>query len=491
MATTRTPSPTPNRRPRSGQRSLVAQYDFILLAAIASLVGLGLVMIFSASFSQSNLIYGRPTYYFLRQLQWLVLSVVAMVVIAMVDFRILKRLSLVIMALTVIALLAVLVFGHDNLGSRRHLIGTSVQPSEIAKLTIIIYISYWLSSKGPRLKQVSYGLVPFAILLGLVALLVILQPDFDTTGLIVVTALIMFFVAGADVKQLAIFGLIATVTLLFAVMQIDYASKRIHEYLSFLQDPLSGSAQMTAGLRALANGGLFGEGLGDGRNIVYLPFTDSIFTVVGEELGLVGTVGVIALFLLFAYRGLRIALRSQDPFGLILGCGITAWISIQAFFNIAVNTATIPVGGLTLPFISYGGSSLLATMAAVGVLLSISRFGAKAPAGQPTERAGEVSNGARYATLGFGWRNWWSRLSHSGRPRRAPSAQRTGQRASGASYSSRSANYNVNTISTARVDGLSRRVTRVKRTIARRTGATKRRTSSAGGATAKRVPRRR
>ncbi len=480
----------PSRRPRPGQRSIVAQYDLPLLAVVAILVGLGLVMVFSASFAQSNQYFGQSTYYFLRQLRWLALGIIAMVAVALIDFRILKRFSLIIMAVTVLLLLAVLVFGHDNLGSRRHLLGTSVQPSEVAKLTIIIYISYWLSSKGPRLKEVSYGLVPFAILLGLVALLVVLQPDFDTTGLIVVTALIMFFVAGADVKQLAIFGVIATVTFLFAVLQIDYASKRIHEFLSFLQDPLTGSAQMRAGLAALANGGLFGEGLGDGRNVVYLPFTDSIFAVVGEELGLVGTLGVIGLFLAFAYRGLRIALRSQDSFGLILGCGITAWIAIQAFFNIAVNTATIPVGGLTLPFISYGGSSLLATMTAVGVLLSISRYGARAPAGQTAERASAAApSGASYATLGFGWRNWWSRLSHPGRARRVKPAQRTGQYSSGASYTKRNTGFKVNTTSTTRVDGLSRRITRTKRTIARRTGATRRKTNSGSAVT--RIPRRR
>ena len=490
MATTRTQPPTPSRRPRAGQGPTVAQYDFFLLGVVSILVGLGLVMIFSASFDQSNRFFDRPTYYFLRQLQWLVVSVVVMSGIALVDFRILKRWSLVIMIGTVLLLLVVLVFGHDNLGARRHLFNNSVQPSEVAKLTIIIYIAYWLSSKGSRLKEVSYGLIPFAVLLGLVALLVVLQPDFDTTGLIVITALIMFFVAGADVKQLAIFALIATVTFMFAVMQIDYASKRIDEFMSFLQNPLNGSAQMTAGLTALANGGLFGAGLGDGQNVVYLPFTDSIFAVVGEELGLVGTLGVVFLFLAFAYRGLRIALRSHDSFGLILGCGITAWIAIQAFVNIAVNTATIPVGGLTLPFISYGGSSLLATMAAVGVLLSISRYGARAPAGQSTEQVGAAAlNGAIYATVGLRWRNGWARLSHPGRSRRVKPTQRAGQHSSGSSYSSRSTGYNINTLSTDRVDGLSRRVTRAKRTLARRTGASKRKASSS--TEVKRVPRRR
>ena len=153
MATTRTQPPTPSRRPRAGQGPTVAQYDFFLLGVVSILVGLGLVMIFSASFDQSNRFFDRPTYYFLRQLQWLVVSVVVMLGIALVDFRILKRWSLVIMIGTVLLLLVVLVFGHDNLGARRHLFNNSVQPSEVAKLTIIIYIAYWLSSKGSRLKR--------------------------------------------------------------------------------------------------------------------------------------------------------------------------------------------------------------------------------------------------------------------------------------------------------------------------------------------------
>ena len=173
MATTRTQSSTPTRRPRAGQGPAVAPYDFFLLGVVSILVGLGLVMIFISSFDQSNRFFDRPTYYFLRQLQWLVVSVVFMLSIALVDFRILKRWALVIMIGTVLLLLVVLVFGHDNLGARRHLLNNSVQPSEVAKLTIIIYIAYWLSSKGSRLKEVSYGLVPFAVLLGLVALLVV------------------------------------------------------------------------------------------------------------------------------------------------------------------------------------------------------------------------------------------------------------------------------------------------------------------------------
>ncbi|MCB9155174.1 MAG: FtsW/RodA/SpoVE family cell cycle protein, partial [Caldilineae bacterium] len=212
MPTTTPSKNTSTKRQRQRTGPSPAHYDFVLVVIVASLIGLGMVMIFSASYVQANNLYGKSAFYFLRQLQWLAVSVIAMVVAAMIDFRILKRLALLLMAGTVIILIAVLLFGKDNLGSRRHLFGTSVQPSEVAKLTIIIYIAYWLSSKGSRLKEVSVGLVPFSVLLSLVALLIVLQPDFDTTALIVLTGLLMFFIAGADLKQLGIAGVVAIIT---------------------------------------------------------------------------------------------------------------------------------------------------------------------------------------------------------------------------------------------------------------------------------------
>lgn len=499
MATTKTPSPTAARSPakrsrrqtgwRAGLGTLPGQYDIWLLVVMAALVGLGLVMIFSASFTQANRFYDKPTYYLLRQLQWLALGVVAMIIIALTDYRILRRLSLLLMAGTVLVLLAVLILGTESLGSRRHLIGRSVQPSEVAKLTIIIYIAYWLSSKGARIKDLSDGLAPFSVLLGLVALLIVLQPDIDTTALIVLTALLMFYVAGAESKQLAIILVIAAVTFFVAVTTSSYASQRVSDYIDFLRDPLLGSDQVRSALRAMAQGGVFGAGLGSGQRLVQLPFTDSIFAVIGFELGLVGTLGVMALFGSFAYRGLRIALRCTDPFGLILGIGITAWITLQAFLNMAVNLAVLPFSGLTLPFISYGGSSLLACMAGVGVLLSISRYGASqpAPAVQAAASPQQRTTGAGYATLTLGWRHWRARLSHSGRAR----STRVGRGGSPSRSPSR-AGYSVKTASAPRTDGLSRRVTRARRTIARKTGASKRKPAGAGSSqSAQRIPRRR
>ncbi|MFZ2488308.1 MAG: putative peptidoglycan glycosyltransferase FtsW [Anaerolineae bacterium] len=492
MATPKTPtkrSKKPTSAPRAGVGTAVGQYDIWLLLIVGSLIGLGLVMVFSASFMQSNRFFETPTYYLLRQLQWVAAGFVTMVVIAFTDFTILKRLSLILMALTVIVLLAVLIFGTDNLGSRRHLFGTSVQPSEIAKVTIIIYIAYWLSSKGNRLKAVSDGLAPFAILLGMVALLIVLQPDFDTTALIVSTALLMFFVAGADSKQLLIILVITTGTFVLAVTEFGYASQRVSDYVSFLQDPTAGSDQVQSALSALSRGGVLGVGLGSGQSLVQLPFTDSIFAVIGYELGLVGTVGVILLYAAFAVRGWRIAQRSGDAFGQILGIGITAWITLQAFVNMGVNLAVLPYSGLTLPFISYGGSSLLACMAGVGILLSISRYGAShAPA--PARAAVPVTrtSGTEYATSSIRRRNWRSRLPNFGGTRSVRTGRVASERRTSSSRSLLGGGeFAVKAASTARTDGLSRRVTRAKRTIARKTSPSRRSPQS----DSKRIPRRR
>ncbi len=462
-------------------------------------------MIFSASYEQANLIFGHSAYYLIRQLQWLAVGTVVLVAAAFFDYRKLQSLSIAIMLVTVLALLAVLVLGRENLGATRNLAGTSIQPSEMAKLTVTIYIAYWLTSKGERLRNISYGLVPFAMLLGLIAALIVLQPDFDTTIIIVVTALVMFFVAGADLKQLGASIGIAGITLYFAIVRTGYAAQRIQDFLNVLANPLTGSDHIRKSLEALARGGVAGTGLGDSAakqlGGVPLPWTDSIFVIVGEELGFLGALLVVALFLALTMRGLSVAKRSQDHFGFVLASGITAWLAFQAFVNMAVNTATLPYGGLTLPFISYGGSSLVACMAAVGVLLSISHYGTKQPAhngraskpanprtGSTTEWSAAWSGTAesaagipQSASGRVRRRNWWSRLSHSGRPRRPQSADhsRSGARSSGGLV--------VKANSVGRSGTLSRRIVRAKRTMARRSAGRR----PAVASSRQRIPRRR
>lgn len=500
-------SPAPNRgragqfasRPAARRGRLrtpaFVEYDWTLLGIVAVLVGLGLVMVFSASYVQANQYLDSSTYFLMRQLRWLALGVAALVVAALFDYRKLQALSVPMMVFTVMLLVTVLILGNERLGATRFLgRNGSIQPSELAKLTITIYIAYWLTSKGDRLRNVSYGLAPFAILLGLVAGLIILQPDFDTTTIIVVTALAMFFVAGADIKQLVLSLVVSVLTLYFAIIRTGYSSQRISDYLAGLDDPLKGSDQVWQSVLALARGGVFGAGLGDAmaKQIggVPLPWSDSIFAVVGEELGLVGTVLVVALFMALVYRAARIARRSEDRFGLVLGTGLTAWLGFQAFVNMAVVAAMLPYSGQTLPFVSYGGSSLVACMAAIGLLLSISHYGTRHTtsverrvAATPVQTGFSIEQEARRAIGGF--RRWhrWPRLPYPGSARRMRRARP--DKPVTASVSS----FNVKASSVKRSATLSRRIARTKRTIARRTGAARRAPTS--GASSRRIPRRR
>lgn len=470
-------------------------FDFVLLGIVTVLIGLGLVMVFSASYALANDYFEDSTYYLMRQLQWLAIGTVVMVAAILFDYRRLRHLSVAMMMVTVLLLLAVLLVGGERLGATRYLgRGGSIQPSELAKLTITIYIAYWLTSKGDRLRNVSYGLLPFAVLLGLVAGLIVLQPDFDTTVIIVVASLVMFFVAGADLRQLLVSLAVAALTLYLAILRTDYASQRIADFAVGLTDPLKSSDQVWKSVKALATGGLLGTGLGDAQSKflggVPLPWSDSIFAIIGEELGLIGTITVVALFVALTLRGLQIALRSQDRFGLVLGCGLTAWLAFQAFTNMAVSTAMLPYSGQTLPFISYGGSSLVTCMAAVGVLLSISRYGTRDPA--PTRRSGEPAGTeppdaarAQPAARGGGRWNRWPRLPDLGRARGVSTPRRA--RSSSRAITS----FTVKPSSAGRAGALGRRITRTRRTIARRTGSARRKSNNRTTAGTRRIPRRR
>lgn len=470
-------------------------FDFVLLGIVAILIGLGLVMVFSASYSLANDFFEDSTYYLMRQLRWLIIGTTVMVAAALFDYRQLRRLSVAMMVVTMVLLLAVLLIGGERLGATRFLgRNGSIQPSELAKLTITIYIAYWLTSKGDRLRHVSYGLLPFAVLLGLVAGLIILQPDFDTTVIIVVASLVMFFVAGADLRQLLISLVVAAFTLYFAIVRTSYASQRITDFVVGLTDPLRSSDQVWKSVKALATGGLLGTGLGDAQSKflggVPLPWSDSIFAIIGEELGLIGTITVVVLFIALTFRGLRIALRSEDRFGLVLGCGLTAWLAFQAFTNMAVSTAMLPYSGQTLPFISYGGSSLVTCMAAVGILLSISRYGTRDPTrirrgGEPASTGLPSDQGPQVAAPGrWGW-NWWPRLSDLGRARGVPGPER------GRSTSRAISSFTVKSNSASRAGALGRRVARTKRSIARRTGSARRKDNYRTAAGPRRIPRRR
>jgi cell division protein FtsW len=351
--------------------------DYLLILIVVALLLIGLMMVYSSSFPLGYSLYGESTYFLLRQGVWAAMGLVVMALIMRIEYHRWQKFSIVFMLLTLLLLVAVLLFGEEVHGSKQFLWRASIQPSEVCKLTMAVYIAHWLSSKGEKLRQVTYGLIPFAILIGTIAGLIVLEPDFGTAILIVATAGSMFFIAGADLIQLVISSVVGGSTLLLLIANSQYAWDRV---VTFLQDPFNPAVpqdtyQVIRTLVALGTGGIAGTGLGSSPQKAFIPaaHTDAIFAVLGQELGLIGCLVVIGLFAALVYRGFRIALRSEDSFGFILASGITIWLAFQALINIGVITATLPFTGLPLPFISYGGSSLVICMMGVGMLLSISR----------------------------------------------------------------------------------------------------------------------
>ncbi|MCP4166756.1 MAG: cell division protein FtsW [Chloroflexi bacterium] len=365
---------------RRTNKAIQPEFDYVMLILIAVLIGFGLVMLFSSSYAFAHAYRKDALYYFTRQLRWTLIGIASLLIMLNINYRVWRKWAIPIMGITMLALVGVLLIGSVRFGAQRQFVNGSIQPSEIAKISIIIYIAAWLSSKGKNLRKVSYGLAPFAILLGLMVGLIVIQPDISTSLLITITAVAMFFIAGADLLQMGILALMGGLTFGLVMTQSTHAQERIKVFVTSFADPInSPNFHVREGILALVEGGWFGAGLAESvhKQPGGLPavHSDSIFAVVGEELGLIGGLIVLALFFFFAVRGTRIALRASDSFGTLLAFGITAWLVLQAFIHIAVITATFPFTGLPLPFFSYGGSSTLANLAAIGILLNISRGG--------------------------------------------------------------------------------------------------------------------
>jgi cell division protein FtsW len=373
--------------------------DWILFGSTMALVAVGLMMVYSSTFDMSYRLTPDkdPAYYFKRQLLFAGVGLVAMYVASRIDHRYWMKLSIPVMG-GVLVMLIVL----DILGSGRQLLGQSLSPAELAKLALVIYIGHWLASKRvEQLRRLPVGPLPFTIIVGVVAGLVVAQPDLSEAIVIVLVALAMFFLAGADLLQflVGIVGGIAAFALV--IRQLEPAMERLGPFLAYWQDPVSSTNdQLSQGLIAMGSGGLFGLGPGNGRmSYRWLPaaHTDSIFCIVGEELGLLGCLTIIGLFAVIAYRGFRIAKESPDSFGGLLAVGITCWITFQAMINMAVVTGTIPFTGIALPFISLGGTSLVTCMLGVGIMLSVSR--ATRTEGALGYEAGSVGGGDRRSRI--------------------------------------------------------------------------------------------
>ena len=380
------PSPTPVRgAPMGVQRERHAPAWPILVSALA-LAAVGILMVYSSTGVRSYIARDDTFASVGPQLLWAMLGVIAMLVVSRVDYRYWRLASIPLLAGTIVLLVLVLLPAIGPFrpvvvgGSARWLrLGPlpAIHPAELAKLALVVYLAHWMARRGSTISSVRRGTLPFLLIAGLVIFLVIREPDLGTTTVITLTAFTMFVVAGANLWQFALLLPAGVMALAYVITNHSYQLERVTTWLDPWKDPQGTGFQTVQGLLALAVGGVTGTGLGASRQPggLALPnaHNDFIFAVVGQELGFAGALGVILLFALLAYHGVRVALTAPDTFGGLLATGITAWLTLQAFLNIAVVVSLIPITGITLPFVSDGGSSLLVSFAAVGILLSISR----------------------------------------------------------------------------------------------------------------------
>jgi cell division protein FtsW len=370
---------------------LMFHFDYFLLLAIAGLIIVGLLTVYSTTFDLGRQWHdGDAGYFIRRQFMALGLGLAGFIFVMLFDYHILRKFSVLIFVAALLGLVATLLFGEVSLGAQRGLLGGSYQPSELAKLATIIYIAHWLSSKGDRIKLAGYGLVPFSIIVGVVCGLIVRQPDLSTAVLIALISFTLFFVAGADIKQFALALILGGAVFIFLVFAFPHATARWEAYRLALENPLDAGYQVEQTLAALANGGLFGVGPGAStQKFIPLPaaHTDGAFAILAEEFGLVGAIGVMSLMAILVWRGFRAANRARDGYGSLLAIGITCWLGFQTLLNIAVITAVIPVTGIPLPFISYGGSAFAVSIVGAAVLLNVSRDASLMKRPQPTTKS--------------------------------------------------------------------------------------------------------
>ncbi|MBK8031755.1 MAG: cell division protein FtsW [Anaerolineae bacterium] len=373
--------------------------DVPILVVLVLLLAIGCLMIYSTTFDWSYQDFGSDTVIFMQHARNLIVGLVVFVPLVIIDYRIWKRFAVPILLVTIATLIAVLLFGDGVFGAQRSFLNGSYQPGEVAELTVTIYLAAWLSSKKiSQVRSVFGGLFPFAMLLGIIGVLVLLQPDLSTAATIFITAGLMFFLAGANVVHLGSVLALMGVSGWVVSQRLSYAQDRVGSYVQGLTDLTQTNYHAQQAIIAFMNGGWTGRGLGQSLQkfgALPTPHTDSIFAVIGEELGVLGAGFVILLFVVLVIRGLQIARRSTDSFGSLLASGVTLWIITKALLNIAVMLNLVPSTGVALPFISFGGSSLVTVLAGSALVLSVARVSAVQHSPEARLNKGKVNSGAR------------------------------------------------------------------------------------------------
>jgi cell division protein FtsW len=370
-------------RPQSWvlRRERTGEMDYILLSVVLIFFGLGIVMVFSASINEGYKLQD-PSYFLKRQVVWTLLSYLTCVLFMFIDYRVLER-TVKVQIWGIIVLLVLLFFPLFREAGLVHpsrrwyrFMSVGFQPSEFAKIVLIVYLASVLSKKGARISDFYRGFLPPFLVVSIIALLVFLEPDFSTAFLLFFIAIVMFFIAGIRAFSIIALFLISIPALFLMIGGKSYRQERIMGFINPWSDPTDKGYQIIQSFKAFALGGFAGVGLG--RSVqkmrhLPIPHTDFIFAIIAEELGYLGVLCIIFLYMLLAFRGFKIAYSQAEKFDFFLAFGITSLVVWEAVFNIAVVTGLIPATGISLPFLSYGGSGLLANSIMMGILLNLSR----------------------------------------------------------------------------------------------------------------------
>lgn len=353
------------------------KFDVLLLMVILLLAVIGTAAVYSASYFKAREDHGNSHYFLGRQLIRLALGVALLLIFMRVDYHLLQKFAPIILLITFLVLVYVLLGGNLYKGSRRSLslVGFVFQPSEFAKYALVLFLSTYLVRKGDRLKHFNDGLMPTLIIIALIIVPILLEPDLGTGVIIFVICCIVIFVAGASLYHLAGLSFIAVTIVAFLLTAFPYQKARLFKFVDSVRGVIDPPWQVSQSLISFGNGGIWGVGLGNSRQKLHFlpqPFTDFIFSIIGEEAGLIGCTMLLLFMLIFMWRGIWIALHAPDKEGQLLAVGITASIIVYAIFNAGIALNILPVTGITMPFISYGGSSLIVHLMAMGILLNIS-----------------------------------------------------------------------------------------------------------------------
>lgn len=384
-------------RPKK-KKSVNLSIDVILLLTTITLVIFGLIMVYSASWDYSfrNTESESHTEMFFNQVKWLGGGLVLALIAYKMDYHHWRRFAVPAMLVIIGLLIAVLVIKEERYGAARTINKGSFTPSEFAKLVIVIYLAVWLNSKRNLIGEMKFGLIPLGGIIGVISGLILAQPDISAVATIMFLGGVLFFLAGADLKQIFLLLLVAMIIGWGIVTIQDTAKSRMASFFDGIQNPTMAHPHVRRAIESVVDGGVFGVGIGNGdTKLVSLPFpmTDSIFAVIAEETGLVGTTVLIGLFIILIWRGLHISRQAPDMLGSLLAAGLTFWIVVEAFINMAMMVSLLPVAGNALPFISLGGSSLISTLVSIGILLNISRVSKMSEVQK--ERTGYASDGFR------------------------------------------------------------------------------------------------